>query len=42
VFVCGVVRFDPESLCVVARDGLTSRLLVVDYSSLRVIEQVGV
>ena len=34
-------RFDPDSLCIVAQDGLTTRLLVVDYSTLGIIEQVG-
>ena len=37
---CFRYRFDPDSLCVVARDGLTTRLLVIDYTTLEVIEQV--
>ena len=33
-------RYDPCSLGVVARIGLTTRLMVVDYADLGIIEQV--
>ena len=36
----GTVRFDSNSLGIVARDGLTTRLLVIDYLGQGVIEQV--
>ncbi|GAX83579.1 hypothetical protein CEUSTIGMA_g11004.t1 [Chlamydomonas eustigma] len=38
--ILGLHWYEPDSLSVVARDGLTTRLLVLDYSSLAMIEQL--